>query len=684
MSAITKKGGCGCGGSAGQRTTLPTTGATGVLGGPMSFPGVPTSGDVCSPCEEAAFLRPRFFAGQLLTEDDLGALVEYVVAKDRLHNARLFGPGIVCGFEVTCGPCGGGKVIVKPGYALDCCGNDLVLPCDRELDVNAMVAELRKQLRGGWDCGDPCPKSAAGQHLRPEQEKESSKTTKGELPEAQAQPREYCLYVRYTEQPSDVVATYPIADDCEGVRCEATRIREGVTFELRCCTDEEREDLFTRVSACIERLQAHDRQASDALSLQRSGRQIDDARKRLADPIRQFTEEERKKWKTWLDRLPHLDFETPDGAMLVQLGQFLVEVGGLCRRVVLYGPTTPSFPDVSVMQGALQKAHAKVDARAKSEISSHLEQVIAEEGARMYEDVTGYATGALREDTFPRQLYLRGGLLTPATYLEYTDAMRVLRANLIEALDCKTGATTDCTLASDVLALALPPSSQKTEQQLGTDDAAAIVTATDPLVQALLRYVADCICLALNPPCQPCDDPAVLLARIEVEGCKVVQVCDMARTFVLSPRAVRYWLPPLTWLGDLVEEACCHIADLAAAPEKAAARIVTSQKARFAYNLVANPSIASFAAARPTFYRRGIDAAAFATTAGRLGALAASRVPAELFQRPAVRTPPDRADAAAMAGLNERIKNQEEAIRTLSDKLSKVEAKQERAPRDRR
>ena len=102
-----------------------------------------------------AFVRPRFFAGQLLTEDDLGALTAYTTAKDRLHNRYLFGAGVVCGLWVSCDPCGGGTVTVQPGYALDCCGNDLILPCPATLDVNAMIRDLRAaQL--GKDCGDPC------------------------------------------------------------------------------------------------------------------------------------------------------------------------------------------------------------------------------------------------------------------------------------------------------------------------------------------------------------------------------------------------------------------------------------------------------------------------------------------------------------------------------------------------
>jgi hypothetical protein len=110
----------------------------------------------CGSCGDGAYVRPRFFSGQLLTEDDLQSLADYVSAKGRLHNRHFFGDGVVCGLEVTCNPCGGGKVIVDPGHALDCCGNDLVLSCATELDINAMIRELRTKQLGGYDCGDPC------------------------------------------------------------------------------------------------------------------------------------------------------------------------------------------------------------------------------------------------------------------------------------------------------------------------------------------------------------------------------------------------------------------------------------------------------------------------------------------------------------------------------------------------
>ena len=51
--------------------------------------------------------RPRFFAGQLLSEEDLRALDHYIIEKNKLHNRYLHGWGVVCGLEVVCHECKG-------------------------------------------------------------------------------------------------------------------------------------------------------------------------------------------------------------------------------------------------------------------------------------------------------------------------------------------------------------------------------------------------------------------------------------------------------------------------------------------------------------------------------------------------------------------------------------------------
>ncbi|HSN27623.1 MAG TPA: hypothetical protein VLT45_15130, partial [Kofleriaceae bacterium] len=70
--------------------------------------------------------------------------------------------------------------------------------------------------------------------------------------------------------------------------------------------------------------------------------------------------------------------------------------------------------------------------------------------------------------------------------------------------------------------------------------------------EAIRRYSIDCLCAAFNPPCPPCDDPGVLLASIEVDGCTVVRICNSVREYVYAPSTLRYWgaidhVPP-SWL----------------------------------------------------------------------------------------------------------------------------------------
>ena len=96
---------------------------------------------VCGTCGMLECLcRPRFFAGQVLTADDLNRLDGYIRGKHRLHNRQLHGWGVVNGLEVTCNPCGDG-VAVGCGYALSPCGDDIVV-CEA-VSVTASEAARR-------------------------------------------------------------------------------------------------------------------------------------------------------------------------------------------------------------------------------------------------------------------------------------------------------------------------------------------------------------------------------------------------------------------------------------------------------------------------------------------------------------------------------------------------------------
>lgn len=72
--------------------------------------------------------RPRFSSGQLLTDQDLTALVEWSDKKAGLARHR-HGWGVVCGLGVVASG-QDGHVALSPGYAVDGCGNDIVVSAE--------------------------------------------------------------------------------------------------------------------------------------------------------------------------------------------------------------------------------------------------------------------------------------------------------------------------------------------------------------------------------------------------------------------------------------------------------------------------------------------------------------------------------------------------------------------------
>ncbi len=89
----------------------------------------------CIACRTLQCLeRTRFFSGQLLTQADLNNEQSYWLAKNRLHNRYLHGWGVACGMQVVCSECTG-WVTVKTGYAIDPCGNDVIVCTDQPFNV---------------------------------------------------------------------------------------------------------------------------------------------------------------------------------------------------------------------------------------------------------------------------------------------------------------------------------------------------------------------------------------------------------------------------------------------------------------------------------------------------------------------------------------------------------------------
>ena len=78
--------------------------------------------------------RPRYFARQLVTPDDMTLEQDYFRARLRRHNRYLHGWGVVCGAEVveSTKPW---KVMVKAGYVLGPYGDEIFVEHDQCVDV---------------------------------------------------------------------------------------------------------------------------------------------------------------------------------------------------------------------------------------------------------------------------------------------------------------------------------------------------------------------------------------------------------------------------------------------------------------------------------------------------------------------------------------------------------------------
>jgi len=164
----------------------------------------------CPACSGVnCFERPRFFGGQLLTDQDLAAAQQYVIEKNKLHNRYLVGTGVVCGLMVKCDPCCDGGVVVETGYAIDCEGNDIVLCQEASFDVLGYLKKRKHQEDLPY-CGPSYNKK-----VQPVEEE-----------------KEYLLVLSYAEEMAKPITALVRDNGCNTSRCEPSRIRETFRFDL--------------------------------------------------------------------------------------------------------------------------------------------------------------------------------------------------------------------------------------------------------------------------------------------------------------------------------------------------------------------------------------------------------------------------------------------------------------------
>jgi hypothetical protein len=155
-------------------------------------------------------VRTRFFDGMFLTQADLENEQRYWRIKRRLTN-RALGEGVVWGLRLGV-DLERQRLALSPGYALDCCGNDLVVECP----VETTVAEL-------WTRADPALRGDGVVVSQP---------GGGRAPDSKAGERAACVVLQYTECPEDARPVHQ--DACGGptAACETSRIRESTRLLL--------------------------------------------------------------------------------------------------------------------------------------------------------------------------------------------------------------------------------------------------------------------------------------------------------------------------------------------------------------------------------------------------------------------------------------------------------------------
>ncbi|MEU5595130.1 hypothetical protein [Streptomyces sp. NPDC020298] len=492
----------------------------------------------------SAFVRPRFFAGQLLTEDDLSLLVDYLTAKNRLHNRSLSGPGVVCGLGVSCEPCGGGTVMVHPGHALDCAGNDIVLSCTERVDVRALVRERRVGARG-VDCQEPCEDDGT---------------------------RRYGLFVSYRELPVEPVAPYATEEPCPATGCVPSRVQEGYRFLVKCGEFEDhRHNPGTRLLAALgDPVRADQARSRD----QRLAHHLDAlfAAALGTGLTFRFDAADAKRYAgglAWLEQ--NSGGEGPPPPPTAR--EMTEQVRALASAVARFDTYDPAgqeqlareYPDLASVQMARRVLGSACDRLNGTDMEAAWPDPLHRTIARAVLTETAARVVPERGDPdapLEVRLVAQGTPLSHALQTEFRADLALIREWLLGRLEQSAGLA-DCALRTEVAAVdvppLLPPPPDRSTERTTVADLRRIAEAAAALASAVRRFVTDAACATLNPPCGDCADTDVLLAYVETDGCDVVRVCSATREQVLpGGSAYGEWLPKLYRLRELAERICCR------------------------------------------------------------------------------------------------------------------------------
>lgn len=557
----TKHSSCGCsGGNCGCQSSSQT-----------SYKQSSSKNSQCG-CADGPLVQPHFFAGQLLTDDDLQALTQYMLTKQRLHNRFLVGQGVACGLAVSCHPCEKGFVKVGSGYAVDCCGNEILVPCPTELDINAMVRELKYQ-KHGYECKDPCSDKTDNSRYNEEDCRDDGDR--------------YCLYLQYCENLSDPIATYHQEDGCADA-CQPSRIKEGYRFELRCeAATKTPPSIVDKIRCCLGNIKESDFRASEFERSQQLMINAQPAMLASAGNTRVFSQNDVQLLSQPSNLMFHHVIETDDNNELsiTKLDEY--QTRETLDTVQKYGSAIARWQVLDDREKAqysknnsqlssqlesnrsmLRNVSAQLEPKIKDVLSSPVEKSAAITLVQNTLTYTNPEAQIEEYEPFSAKLYTANVSLGNQVYGATSEALSNFKQWLLRKIN-ECPPTSDCCLAEQLAAITIP-------QTINNDNQfnEQMITATESLARIFLRYLVDCICSALLPPCPECDDDAVLLACLKVKNCKVTDICNLERTFLLTENNLRYWMPFLRGFGEALEKICCEL------PSRLKKKVLTREVSR--------------------------------------------------------------------------------------------------------
>ena len=562
---------------------------------------------------DGSFSRPNFFAGQMLTDEDLRDAMNYMVQKNRLHNRHLFGEGVVCGLQVDPHPCPEDrhKVIVRKGHAINGCGDDIVAPRDQELDIVKMAYELLQRNRG-YGCDDPCRDRQFAESDVPRLRKdladlniqrqltverteianlekritELQKSLKNSI--LQATPVKYGLYVRYTERQSDFVTPYQ-NDTCTTTRCQGSRIREGYEFELRCHESRAYPTIKQIIDQCanvlpdFEKIQGTTLHAICSLeTVEKVVVQYKTLESKFPSPPAQPQDDLKAALMTAISNLEKKlsDTSIPPDTSTTKLLEPSVQreaIEAIHQLVILAFRSrafqaTSGFPltelagvfNITTTAAPSDPTEPKLVTKCK--LLVHTKSVSS--------NLAGVASGMI-DLLVERLLRLKTLLEKPDDFKVDFDAQssavgELIHADIVfrslRALDANNKRLLSL-MASGEVAFVPELRSLMYQVQLGVFSSpedlivpsrfAKVKTQAETVNRAVSEVTRQCMCRAILPPVPTDSSSSVLIANVTVNDCEVIEICNLARRFVMSGPALRYWFSEFDGIFGSLRKSCC-------------------------------------------------------------------------------------------------------------------------------